>query len=164
MATDKLRSGMNYNVRTMFDRTNEERRAESVVYDERYVVAMCYFSYGLEVGHVRVGVAKRFSIYHLRIGLDGCFKSFKVVDIDDGVRHALSGKCVSDEVERTTIEVVGCYDMVAIAYDILQSVSHSCCTAGYSQACYATFESGYAVFKHALRRVGQTTIYITCIA
>ena len=54
--------------------------------------------------------------------------------------------------------------MVASLNDILQGIGDGSGTRGYSQTCYATFKSSYAVFKHTLCRVGQTTVDITCIA
>ena len=125
---------------------------------------MSYFSHGFKVGHVGIRIAKGFSIYHLGVGLDGCFEGFKVVDVDNGVGDALCCQCVGDEVERTAIKIVGCYDVVACTNDVLQCIGDGCCTTGYCQACYTAFERCNAVFKHALCGVGQTTIDITCIA
>ena len=117
---------MYHNVGSVLNRTYNIRCAEGVVYDEWYVMAVGYGSHCLKICHVGVGIAECLGVHHLGVGLNGSLQRLKVVDVDDGVADALCGQCVGDEVERTTVQIVGSYDMVAYLQDVLQSVGHGC--------------------------------------
>ena len=58
MAADELRSRMDDDVSTVFERTEEERRSEGVVNDDRKAVLVGDFSDGFEVRNVDGRVAK----------------------------------------------------------------------------------------------------------
>ena len=66
--------------------------------------------------------------------------------------------------ERTTIQIVGCHNVVASLHNVLQCISDSCSTAGHSQTCHTTLKGCHTVLKYPLRRVGQTAIDIAGIA
>ena len=70
---------------------------------------------------------------------------------------------MGDEVVRTAIEVVCCYDMVAILYDVLQGIGNGSSTRGYGKTCNTTFEGCDTILKHTLGGVRQTTVDITGI-
>ena len=70
---------------------------------------------------------------------------------------------MSDEVISTTVDNVGCYDVVAILKDVLQSVGNSGSTRSDSQTSHTTFEGSHTVFEYTLSRVGQSTIDISCV-
>ena len=103
----------------MFDRTNEVRSAEGVVDDERDVMTMSNLCKTVDICDVRVWITESLSIERLGIRLDGSLYFIKVANINDSLCNTLSCQCVSDEVERTSIKVVGCYHMVAILKDVL---------------------------------------------
>ena len=117
----------------------------------------------VDVGYVRVWIAEGLSVEHLGVWLDSSLDSSEVANVNDGVGNALCAECMCDEVERTTIEVVGCNDVVAVLYDVLESVCYSCCTRSDCQASYTTFEGCYTILEYTLGRVGQTTIDVTCV-
>ena len=71
---------------------------------------------------------------------------------------------MGNQVIGTAIQVVGSDDMIAGLHNILECVCDSRSTRGNSQSGYTTFEGSYSVFEHALSRVGQTTVDVTCIA
>ena len=73
----------------------------------------------VDICDVRVWIAESLSIQRLGVRLDGCLYFIKVAYINDCVCNTLSCQCVSDEVERATIKVVGSYHMVAILKDVL---------------------------------------------
>ena len=70
---------------------------------------------------------------------------------------------MSDEVISTTVDVVGCYDVVAVLKDVLQSVGNGGSTRSDSQTSYTTLEGSHTVFEYTLSRVGQATIDVTCV-
>ena len=88
MSADEFRCRVYNDVRTVFDRA-DDKRSEGVVHDEEHAVLVCDLGNGIEVCHVRVGVAEGFGVNDFRVGLYGSFQPFQVVDIDDGVADAL---------------------------------------------------------------------------
>ena len=77
-------------------------------------MAVCHFRDGFDIGDVGVGIAECLRIDNLGVGLDGSLKCFEVVDVDNGVGDALSGKCVGNQVERSAVKVVGGNNVVAL--------------------------------------------------
>ena len=70
---------------------------------------------------------------------------------------------MSDEVISTTVDIVGCYDVVAILKDVLQSVGYCGSTGSYSQTSHTAFEGSNTILEYTLSRVGQSTVDITCV-
>lgn len=161
MTADELCGGVDDNVGTMFDRTDEERRAESIVDDEDDIMAVGDLGDGVKISDIGIGVSEGLGVDDLCLGEDGSFEGSEVVDVDDCILNALSGKSVGDEIVGTAIKVVGRYDMVAWEKDVLEGVSDCRGTRGDSQTCHTTFESRYAVFKNALSGVGETAVDVT---
>ena len=141
---------MNHDISAMLQRTNEVRCAEGVVDDEGDTVLVSYSCYAFEVEDVGVGIAEGLGIYYFRVGLDGSFEGFEVVDINNCIGDALRSQCVGNEVVRATIEVVGSHDVVAILHDVLQGVGDSGSTRGHSQSSHTTLEGSDAILKHTL--------------
>ena len=164
MAAEELRSGVYHDVCAVLQRTDEIRCAEGVVDDEGDAVLVGHSSHTFKVEHVAVGVAEGLGIYYFCVGLDSGLQGVEVVDVDNRIRNALRSQRMGNQVVRTTIQVVGRNDMVASLHDVLQSVGDGSSTRGDSQSGYTTLEGSHAVFEYTLRRVGQATIDITCIA
>ena len=97
----------------MFNRPDKVRRTERVVDDERYAVTVRHGGYGLDVQYVAVRVAESLCIDRLRLRTDGALDGIGVINLYNGVRNALRGQCVGDQVERAAVEIVGDDDMVA---------------------------------------------------
>ena len=163
MTANELGGRVNHDVCSVFDRT-EDDGSEGVVNNDNDIVFVCNFCNGIQVGHVAVRIAERLHVHSLCVRTDGCLECLKVIHVDDGVADTLSAQRVSDEVVRTAIEVVGCHDVVTVLCDVLEGVSDGCCTRSDSKSCHTTFEGSHTLFKHALSRVGQTAIDVTCIA
>ena len=85
VTAEELRSRVNDDVGAVLQRTNEVGRAEGVVDNEGDAVLMSYSGHPFEVEHVGVGVTEGLSINDFCVGLDSCFKSLEVVDIDNSV-------------------------------------------------------------------------------
>ena len=124
---------------------------------------MCYGCNSFYICNVAVRVAESLSIYHLCVRLYCCLKSLKVVNVNDSVCDALCGKRMGYQIERTAVEVVSSHDMVAVLRDVLQGIGDSGCTRGNSKTGHTTLEGSHTVLKHALGRVCQSSVDITCI-
>ena len=149
---------------SMLKRTDKIWSSKGVVNEEWNTMLVSNSCNAFKVDNVRVRVAECLGIYYFSIRLDCCLESVKVVYVDDGVADTLSREGVGDEVVAATVKIVGCYDVVTSLYDVLESVCDGCCTRGNSETCYTTFKGSYTVFEYTLCRVGQATVYITCIA
>ena len=163
VTAQELRSRVHHDVCAMLQRTDQVRRAERIVHDEGDAVLVGYSSHTLQVEHVAVRVAESLGIYYFCVGFDGSLQSFEVIHIDYRVADALRSQRVGDEVIRTAIEVVGSHYMVARLHNVLQRIGDGGGTRGDSQSCHTALQGSHTVFKHTLRRVGQTTIDITRI-
>ena len=86
MAADKLGGRVHHDVCAVLDGTDEVRGAEGVINDQRQAVLVGDGCNGVDIRDVAVGVAQRFQIHSLGIGLDGCFHLCKVVGIHEGGR------------------------------------------------------------------------------
>ena len=153
MTANELCGRMNNDVSSMFDRTNEVRSAEGVVDDERNVMTMSNLCKTVDICDVRVWIAESLSIERLGVRLDGCLYFIKVAYINDSVCNTLCCQCVSDEVERAAIKVVGCYHMVAILKDVLQSVGYGSSTRSNCESGYTTLKGCNTIFEYSLSGV-----------
>ena len=88
-------------------------------------MTMSHFGYGIDIGHVRVRVTESLCINGLRIGLDGCFQSGQVIHVYNRIRNALCRQRMGNQVERSTVEVISSYHMVAYAQNVLQCIGCS---------------------------------------
>ena len=164
MTAKELRCRVNDHVGTVLNGPDNIGCSERVVNDERQVVAVGQRCQGINIGHVRVRIAERLGIYQFCVGSYSCLHGTEVVHVDNGIAHSLIGQRVGNQVIGAAIEVVGGNDVVAGQRNVLNGVRHCGCTAGHGQTGHAAFECCHAVFKHALRGVGQTTVDVTGIA
>ena len=74
----------------MFDRAYQIGRTERVVDNERYVVAVGYLGYGIDVDDVRVGVTQSLDKNSFRVRTYGFLEIRQVGRIDERCRHAVS--------------------------------------------------------------------------
>ena len=81
---------MNDDICTMLQRTNQIWCAEGVIDNKWDAVLVSYGCYTFQVEHVAVRVTEGLGIYYFRVGFDGGFQCFEVVDINNGVANALS--------------------------------------------------------------------------
>ena len=163
MPPDELRGRVYDDIGAVFYRLNENRR-KGVIDDEEHLMAMSHFSNTRQIGNIGIGVAQRLGKDNLRVRLDGALQRLQVVDIDNGVADAAARQRVGDEVERTAIEVVGGYQMVALEQDVLQCIRDGSSTRGDSQSGYAALKGCNTILQHSLRGVGQTSVDVSCIA
>ena len=163
MAADKLGGRVHHDVCAVLDGTDEVRGAEGVVNDQRQTVLVGDGCNGVDIRDVAVGVAQRFQIDSLGIGLDGCFHLCKVVGIHKGGVDAELGQGVCQQVVAAAVDGLLCHDVVTGLCQCLNGVGDGSCTGSGSQCCHAALQRCNALFEHILRGVGQTAVDIACI-
>lgn len=127
-------------------------------------MAVCHFGYGIQVSHVRIGVAEGFNINHLRVGPDSSLQCLQVVDIHYRVRYTLRSQCMRYQVERAAIQVISSHDVVTDTQYILQGIGDGSCTRSHSQTGHTPFKSSHTLFEDPLRRVRQPSVDVAGIA
>lgn len=85
VAADKLGCGVDDDVGTMLQRTEQIRGAEGVVDDNRQAMLLGDLGDGVDVGDVGVGVTERLEIDDRGVVLDGALDLVQVMGIDEGV-------------------------------------------------------------------------------
>ena len=68
------------------------------------------------------------------------------------------------EVEGAAVDGLLCNDVVALLSKCLDGEGDGCSTGGNRQACRTAFESGDAVFEHALGGVGKAAVDVACVS
>ena len=79
MSADEFRCGMHHYIGSVFNRTDEVRRAESVVHDEDDVVPVGNLCNGIQIGDIRIRVSESFGIYNLCPGSDCSLKCLQII-------------------------------------------------------------------------------------
>ena len=97
----------------MFQRTAEGRRAEGAVDDQRKPMSVGYISNGLDINHVKQGVADGFGVERLGLVGNGRFIVVRVGRIDKVDLDAHRRKNVVELGIGAAIQVVGRYDFIA---------------------------------------------------
>ena len=164
MAAKEFRGGMHHHIGSVLYRAKQIGSGKGVINNQGHVVAMGHLGHGIQISNIGVRIAKGLHENGLRVGTDGGFEGLEVVHPDDGVAHALRVERMGDEIERTAVEIVGCYDVVALLADVLQRIGYGCRAAGHCQCGHTAFEGCHTGFENGLRGVGQSAIYIAGIA
>ena len=163
MTADELRCRMHDDISTVFERTNQVRSTEGVVDHDRNLVLVSEFRDGFDIRDVGIRVAERFNEDELRVGLDGAFDFFEVVDVNESRFNAELAERVFKEVVSTAVDGALSDHVVALAGESRDGVGKSCCTRSDCEACDTAFESCDALFKNVLRGVGEATVNVACI-
>ena len=164
MSADELGGGVQHDIGTMLNGTNEERRSERVVDEERDIVTVSNLGQAVDISNVGVGVSEGLGIKSPGLGQDGSLYGLQVAHVDDGVLHSKVGQSMGDEVERAAIEIVGSHDMVARQQDILQGQSDGSGTRRHGQSGHATLKGSHPLLEHTLCGVGESAIDVAGIA
>ena len=83
VATDEFRGGVHHDIQTMFQRTEEIRRREGIINDDRQAVGMSNIADGIEVRDIDGRIPQCFDIDGLGLWCDRCFDLFRMIRIYD---------------------------------------------------------------------------------
>ena len=161
MAADELGCGVNDDVGTMLQRTEQIRGAEGVVDDNRQTVLLGDLGDGVDVGDVGVGVAERLEIDDRGVVLDGTLDLFQVMGIDKRGLDAKLGERMLQQVVGATVNGLLSHHVVTGLGKSLQGIGDGSSARGDGKTCHATLECGDTVLEDTLGGVGQTAIDVT---
>ena len=114
MTAEELGCGMDNDVRTVLDGSDQIRSAEGVVYDDRQTVAVCKLCNRVDVRNVTVGVAQRLKIDRSGIVLNGVFDFDQVMRVDEGGGDAVLRQSVGEQVVAAAVDGLLGYDVTAV--------------------------------------------------
>jgi len=161
VTADELRCRMHHDVGTMFNRTNQVRRTEGVVDDQRNLVLVSDFGDSVDIRNIGMRVAESFDKDELRVFLDGGFDALEIVSVDEGRFDTEVTERVLQQVESTTVNRALDNHVVTTAGKSRDGVSDGSGTRGDSESGNATFEGSNALFQNTLGRIGDTAIDVT---
>ena len=104
VAADEFRSRMDDDVSTVFERTEEKRRSEGVVNDDRKAVLVGDFSDGFEVRNVDSRVAEAFQVNGFRLVVDVFGKGLRVIGIGEVRRNAEVFECFTEQFDCAAVQ------------------------------------------------------------
>ena len=163
MSADEFGCGMNNNICTILNRTNQIWSSEGAVYYQRDLMCMRNLCDCFNINDVRVRISKGLDVNCLGILFDRCLYLIQIENIYEGSLNTICRKGMLQEIEGSTINVLCRYDVVTALCQVLDGVGNCCCSGCDCQGCNTTFQGCDSLLENILRRVGQTSVNITCI-
>ena len=163
VTADELGCGVDDDVGTMLQRTEQIRGAEGVVDDNRQTVLLGDLGDSVDVGDVGVGVAERLEIDDRGVVLDGPLDLFQVMGIDEGGLDAKLGERMLQQVVGATVDGLLSHHVVTGLGKSLQGIGDGSSTGGDGKTCHTALECGDTVLEDALGGVGQTAVDVTSV-
>ena len=164
MAADELGGGLDHHVGAVLQRAEQVRSGEGVVHDHRQVMLVGDFGDCLEVRQVGVRVAEGLEVDELGVLLDGVLELLRVLGGNEGGGDAVTRQGVAQQVEGSTVDVLGGDDVVTGLGDITHSVFNGSGTGSDGQTSGTTFKGGDAVLEDTLGGVGQTAVDVARVS
>src|SRR3712207_6595220 len=112
MASDELGSGVNNNIGTVLDGTDQIGSTKGVVNDKGNAVLMGQICPGLNVDDITGRVAQGLNIERLGILLNGCLCSCQIRRANESGLDAIILKGMLQEVIGSAVDIVGRYQMI----------------------------------------------------
>ena len=124
-----------------------------------------YAGPGLYVGHIGVGIAQRFDVQRLGVGLYGGFDGVEVVGIDEGSGYAVGQRQgVRKQIVGAAVYGLAGHYVLAAHGQRQYRVVDGCRARGGGQRRDAAFQRSDALLEYVLRRVGQAAIDVARVA
>ena len=164
VAADELGGGLDHHVGAVLQRAEQVRSGEGVVHDHRQVMLVGDFGDCLEVRQISVRVAEGLEVDELGVLLDGVLELLRVLGGNEGGGDAVTRQGVAQQVEGSTVDVLGGDDVVTGLGDITHSVFNGSGTGSDGQTSGTTFKGGDAVLEDTLGGVGQTAVDVARVS
>ena len=160
----KFGGWLNYDVRAMFNRAHKIRCCKCIIYYKRDTVCMSNFWNRFNICNFGIRIAKRFNEDRFSILLNGCFEFLRFKRIYKCSIDSISSERVIKKIISTSINIIGCNDMVSGKRKILNGVWNCRCTWCDRQTGCAIFERCDSFLKYALCRISKSSVNIACIS
>ena len=131
MSADEFGCRMNNNICTVLDWTNQIRSCESAVNNQRDLMCMSDLGNSLDIYYIRVRISKSLDVNCLGVLLDRILYFLKIEYINECCCDSVCRKCMFKKVCCSTVDVLGCYNVISLLCKVLNGVCDSCCTGCY---------------------------------
>ena len=118
---------------------------------------------GVDIRNVGIGIAQRFQINRLSVGLNGSCHFFQIVCIHKCRFNAVERKGVCQQIVTAAIDRFLRDDVITLLRQCLDDIGHSRCTGSKSQSAHAPLQSGKSLFQNILCGIGETSVDISRI-
>ena len=125
VSADELCCGMHNDIRTVLDRTNQERRTECIINDKRQAVLMRNLRNCVNIRNIGIRIAERFEIDRLRILTDRALDLCEIVRIDKGCLDAVLRERMCKEIVAAAVDRLLCDDVLPCLRERLNRVGLS---------------------------------------
>ena len=126
---------MNNNISSIFDWSYKVRCCKCVIYNKGDLVCMRNLCNTLNIYYIRVRISKCFDINCFCVVLDCVLYFFRIKYINKCCCNSISRKCMLKQVCCSTIDILGCYDMVTLLCKVLDRICDRSCTGCYCKCC-----------------------------
>ena len=133
VATDELCRGVNDDVGTVLQRTEQVRGAKGIVHNDRQAVLVGNLGDCVDVGDIGVGVAQRLQIDNGGVVLNCALDLFEIMSIDKGSLDTKLRKRMLEQIERAAIDGLLRHDMPMPLCQRLQYISNGSCAGCQGQ-------------------------------
>ena len=158
VATEELSCAMSDDVGAPLKGAAEVGRGEGAVNHNGDIVRPPNVGHFLEGEDGDIGIAQRFTVNNLRVGLDGGGEFFRLSGIHKGGFDAHAREGVTELIEGTTIQAAAADDMIALPTK-RHDRHHLCNVATTSrQRTNAPFEIGYTLLHHVVGGVHDARV------
>ena len=163
MASDEFRRGVDDDVGSVFDRTDQIGSSEGIVDHQRKPVLVSDLRDRVDVGNVAVRVAEGLQIHSPCLICDGAFELRQVVRVHESRLDAVLGKCVAKKVEASAVNSLLRDDVAAACGQGLNCIGNGRRAGSYCQGSGAAFKSSETLLEHLLGGIGQTAVDVAGI-
>ena len=163
MTADKLGCGVDYDIRTVLDGTNQIRRSEGVIHNQRQAMLVSKFCQFVDIRNVAVGIAQGFNINSPGVILNRVFYLSKIMDIYKAGSDAEIGQRMLQQIIAAAVDGLLGNKMTAVLSQCLQNIVNGSSAGRNSQRCNTAFQSGNSLFKYLLGGIGKPSVDIAGI-
>ena len=163
MSTDEFCCRMNNDISTVFDRSYKVWCCKCIIYNKRNLMSVCDLSACLNVNNVRVRISKSLDVKCFGVVLDCILYLFKIEDINKCCCDSVCRKCMLQKVCCSTVNILGCYNVVTLLCKILNCICDRCCTGCYCKCRRTAFKRCDSFLEYIFSRVCKTSVNVTCI-
>ena len=163
VTTDELCRGVNDDVGTVLQRTEQVRGAKGIVHNDRQAVLVGNLGDCVDVGDIGVGVAQRLQIDNGGVVLNCALDLFEIMSIDKGRLNTKLRKRMLKQIVRTTVDGLLSNHMVTGLRKRLDGIGNGSSTRRDGKARHAALERGDTILKDALSRIGQAPVNVAGI-
>ena len=154
---------MYYDVCAILNWANQIRSGKCVIDHQGNFIFMSNLCDGFNVYNIGVWISQCLDKYGFCIFLNSATDLIEIFRINERCCNSVFRKGMGQKVVSSSVNVLCCYDVIAVVRQILNRIRNRCCSGSYCQCSHAAFQCCNTLFKYILCRVCQTSIYISCI-